>query len=129
MFEKRATAPTEQSQFGEAQSYRVWSYDPSYLEEPLPWQCVAAFKYLTECLDYIAYCQDKGADVVFQSPADTKLIRASDRRVVYKPKSDAVDALEQIINQAQLWESCDNMAGRICQIARNGLPSRDAVYA
>ena len=88
MFEPRESAPKDGADWADAQSYRVWSYDPSYIEDEKPWKCLAAFQYLTECLDYIAHCQDNGADVVFQSPAETKLIRAADRRVVYKPHPD-----------------------------------------
>jgi hypothetical protein len=68
-------------------SFRVWSRHPAYVEDPKPWKCIAAFRFLLECLDYIAYCQDSGSDVVFQSPAEIKLIKATDRRVVYKPES------------------------------------------
>ena len=87
-FGKRTTAPTARSNAGEL-AYRIWANDPSYQEDPLPWHCVAAFDYLQECLDYIAYTQDRGSDVVFQSPADCRLIKATDRRVVWKPIPEA----------------------------------------
>ncbi len=78
---KRKGPPTQTTTHGEL-SYRVWANCRSYDEEPLPWRCCAAFGYLTEALDYIAYCQDRGCDVVFQSPAEVKFIAASATRVV-----------------------------------------------
>lgn len=66
----RKTPPTERTQYGDAQSFRVWAWDPGYQEDPLPWKCVAAFQYLQECLDYIQYCNGRSHDVLFQSPGD-----------------------------------------------------------
>ena len=82
-------APSRPSKHRWPQSYRVWANCPYYQEDAKPWKCMAAFVYLQECLDYIAYCQDRGHDVVFQSPADVRLIKATDRRVVYKPEGSA----------------------------------------
>ncbi len=85
----RKTAPTQAlGHRNLPQSFRVWVNQPVYLEDPLPWKCTAAFQFLTECLDYIGYCQDSGGDVIFQSPADCRLIKATDRRVVYLPKAE-----------------------------------------
>lgn len=90
MFYERKTPPTEQlKRDGQHMSFRVWANAPYYQEDPQPWKCVAMFRYLLECLDYIAHCQDEGCDVVFESPGETKLIRATDRRTVYKPDSPA----------------------------------------
>jgi hypothetical protein len=86
----RKTAPTAKSNWNDALSFRVWSREPAYMEDPAPWKCAAAYRFLQECLDYIAMCQDHGIDVVFQSPAETKLIFATDRRVVFKPETVCV---------------------------------------
>ena len=64
----------------------MWGNDPAYLEDEKPWKVLATFRYLLECLDYIAYCQDRQHDVVFQSPADVRPIKHTDRRVVYRPE-------------------------------------------
>ncbi len=83
--EPRESPPTERAGWDDQCSFRVWVNEPPYAEDPTPWRCAAAFRFLTECLNYIAYCQDCGVDVVFQSPAETKLIRATDRRAVFNP--------------------------------------------
>jgi hypothetical protein len=82
----RKTAPKDKLGYsGSCQSFRVWANSPTYTEDTAPfWKCLAAFVYLQEALDYIAYCQDRGSDVVFQSPADCTLVKATDRRVVAK---------------------------------------------
>lgn len=87
----RVGPPTshERTEHGDDLSFRVWGHNPAYVEDELPWKLLAAFKFLLECLDYIAYCQDSGSDVVFQSPAETKLIKATDRRVVYRAPKEA----------------------------------------
>lgn len=82
----RKTAPTARTNGSDNQAFRVWGNAPVYQEDGKPWKCLAAFVYLLEALDYIAYCQDRGHDVVFQSPAEVKTIKAADRRVVYKPE-------------------------------------------
>lgn len=86
----RETAPTKTTVHSDPQCYKVWANDPVYIEDPRPWKCVAMFQYLNECLDYIAYCQDRGSDVVFQSPADVKLVRATESRVVWKPEQERI---------------------------------------
>lgn len=50
----RETAPTEtiSRDAWEEQSSRVWAHSPSYLEDPKPWKCVAAFYYFSDALDY-----------------------------------------------------------------------------
>jgi len=85
-FAPRKSAPTERPDSGADLSYVVWSHHPAYLEDDKPWKVCAAFRFLQEALDYIAYVQDVGGDVVFQSPADVKEIKHTDRRVVYKPQ-------------------------------------------
>jgi len=85
----REKQPTEKLPYTEDLYYRVWGEDRVYLEDPKPWKCMACFRFLQECLDYIAYCQDRQVDVVFQSPADCKLVKHTDRRVVYKPIPEA----------------------------------------
>jgi hypothetical protein len=65
-------------------SYRCWMHSPSYAEDPKPWKCVAAFRGLTDALRWIAGCQDAGLDVVFQSPAECKLITAMEARAVFQ---------------------------------------------
>lgn len=64
--------------------FRVWKNEPTFEGDNKPWKCIGAFYYLTCALDYIADCQDKGVDVVFQSPASVRLIKHDERRVVYK---------------------------------------------
>lgn len=86
----RKNAPTATTKGSDTLAFRVWACEPAYMEDVYPWKCVAMFRFLQECLDYIAYCQDGGSDVVFQSPAEVRLIRASDRRVVWKPEAVAV---------------------------------------
>lgn len=89
-FEPRATPPTDEldrvqcDAYREPLYYRVWKHEETYEGQGLPWKCLAAFYYLTCALDYIADCQDKGVDVVFQSPANVRLIKHDERRVVYK---------------------------------------------
>ena len=83
----RAKSPTSRTKGGDDLAFRVWLREPSYLEDDKPWKCVAMFRFLGDCLDYIAQCQDIGRDIVFQSPADTREIKATDRRVVYKPEA------------------------------------------
>ena len=82
----KSEQPTEKTDRDDEQVFRVWANRPTYLEDQDAWKCLATFNYLTECLDYIAYCQDNGSDVLFQSPADCKVVKASERRVVYKPE-------------------------------------------
>jgi len=76
--------PDWQTDLGDHLSYRVWARDPVDQEDDSPWKCLGCFRFLQEALDYIAYCQDRGSDVVFQSPVYCRVIRATDRRVVYK---------------------------------------------
>lgn len=86
----RKTAPTARTTYDDQMYFRVWTESPSYLEDQLPWKCVAMFRFLTSCLDYIADCQDAGVDVIFQSPADTRLVKHDERRVVYRPETATV---------------------------------------
>ena len=81
----RKNAPTKTTKPDEPQCYRVWADNPVYLEDQVPWKCLATFYYLTECLEYIAYCQDRGHNVVFQSPAHTSIVKSTDRRAIWKP--------------------------------------------
>jgi hypothetical protein len=90
-FEDRLFAPSEPvpHEPGNVPQFRVWidiAGRPNGWQCARRWKCVAAFMYLQECLDYIAGCQDAGVDVVYQSPADCRVVRASDRRVVYRPE-------------------------------------------
>jgi hypothetical protein len=82
----RKTAPTEALGYSnhEHQSFRIWAECPAYLEDEHPWKCVGAFQYLQEALDYVAYCQDRGGSVVFETPANCQVIKDTDRRVVAK---------------------------------------------
>jgi hypothetical protein len=80
----QACAPDWRTDHDDHLAFRVWAHDPAYVEDEYPWKCVACFRYLQECLDYVAYCQDRGSDVVFQSPADCRLVRTTDHRVVCK---------------------------------------------
>ncbi len=88
--EARAEAPTE-ALYEDLDNgplpmcWRVWAKMPVYLEDPYPWKCIGAFRYLTCALDYIASCQDNGCEVVFQSPRDCRTYKPTDRRVVYRP--------------------------------------------
>jgi hypothetical protein len=77
----RRTPPTERSSWDDDHSFRVWAEYRVYDEDPLPWKCLASFKFLQECLDYIAYCNGRGSCVVFQSPAEVK---------EYKPASEVL---------------------------------------
>lgn len=88
MFNDRKAAPTKPvAGRGGPLEFRVWCRKDA--ESDLPWQCSAAFTYLQEALDYVAYLQDRGCDCVFQSPADCRGVKATDRRVVYKPAAVA----------------------------------------
>jgi hypothetical protein len=96
MFHPMSQAPTDPvlkavTCPNEPLTYRVWHHRPYYSEDPTPWKCVAAFQYLQEALDYIAYCQDAGSDVVFQTPCDCKAIKATDRSVKYRPEPVPAD--------------------------------------
>lgn len=82
----RKTAPTVTSLSADEHAFRVWADYRVYMEDPNPWKCVATFRFLRDALDYIAGLQDRGEDCVFQSPADTRVVLATDRRVVYKPE-------------------------------------------
>ena len=88
MFKPLKEAPVDTSDWSDEQSFRVWAHSPPYMEDPLPWKCVAAFRFLQDSLHYIADLQDAGVDCVFQSPAHTDLIKATDRRVVCKPRAE-----------------------------------------
>ena len=89
----RSTPPTDDmdrvERDGEHMYFRVWKYEPVYEADDKPWKCLAAFWFLTCALDYIADCQDKGVDVVFQSPASVRLVKHDERRVVYKGEANA----------------------------------------
>lgn len=80
----RNSPPTKCSKWGDKQSFRVWWMNGHAARSNNTWICVASFFFLSDCLEYIASCQDKGVDVVYQSPAHTKLVKATDDRVVYK---------------------------------------------
>lgn len=84
----RITPPTDCTEWSCALAFRVWTKEPAYAEDPLPWKCAAQFRFLGECLDYIASLQDKGCDCVYQSPAHTRPVRATDSRLVFN--SDTV---------------------------------------
>lgn len=80
----RKNAPTKTTSHSDAMSFVVWSRDTAYAEDPLPWKVAAAFRFLQEALDYIAYCQDRGSTVVFQSPASVRSYGPDDTRAVFK---------------------------------------------
>ncbi len=80
----RKSPPIAKTSIGSPHPFRVWMYNPTYLEDPRPWKCLAQFYFLTCCLDYIAGCQDANCDVVFQSPADVRTILHTDTRVVFQ---------------------------------------------
>jgi hypothetical protein len=82
----RKTAPQNRTTLDDTMCFRVWMHDPTFTEDERPWKCLATFKYLTCCLDYIADCQDKRVDVVFQSPADTRIVRHDETRVAWRPE-------------------------------------------
>ena len=84
--DKREREPTDKTNLDDFQAFRVWVNQPLYTEDPKPWKCLAMFYFLSDCLDYIAGLQDISADCVFQSPADCRHVKATDRRVVYKPQ-------------------------------------------
>ena len=79
---RRKKAPTATTSRDDAQAYRCWAYSETWGE----WECMAAFAFLRDCLDYIAGLQDGGVDCVFQSPAHTDPVKATDARVVWKPE-------------------------------------------
>jgi hypothetical protein len=83
----RRQMPTDKTEHGDWQVFRVWANQPIYQEDPTPWKCLMTAHYLTCALEYIADCQDKGVDVVFQSPADCRLVKHGDQRVVYRDPS------------------------------------------
>lgn len=80
----RKTAPAAKSSYDDVLSFRVWCYDDGFQV----WNCIVAFRFLRECLDYIASLQDAGIDCVFQSPADTRLVKHDEQRVVWKPAEE-----------------------------------------
>lgn len=80
----RKTAPIMTSHHNDEHAFRVWADYRVYQEDESPWKCIAMFRFLRDALDYIAGLQDRGEDCVFQSPADTRVVLATDRRVVYK---------------------------------------------
>lgn len=78
-------APETPTDRDEPLAFRVWANDPSYMEDPNPWRVEAMFRFLTEALDYIAYCQDRESTVVFQSPCGCQRYTKDDPRAVWKP--------------------------------------------
>lgn len=84
----RATAPSEheRSTWQDDHSFRVWFRQINEHVSPVAWVCVASFHFLDDALNYIASCQDKGVDVVYQSPAYVMPVKATDDRVVWKAK-------------------------------------------
>ncbi len=85
MITARKTAPTKTTTWDDGLAFRVWVYDPQDFYGVNPWRLYAAFNFLGECLDYIASLQDMGRDCVYQSPAHTSKVLATDSRVVFKP--------------------------------------------
>ncbi len=80
----RKDAPTKPTRREDCLCFRVWSHNPVFLEDTHPWKCTACFRFLGDCLDFIADCQDAKCDVLFQSPVDVRLFRHTDTRAVYK---------------------------------------------
>lgn len=78
----RKTGPTAKTTYSNAQRYRVWWRHFNYDEDQTPWKCVAMFSFLQDALDYISASQDRGAVVVFQSPAGIQSYGPTDRRAV-----------------------------------------------
>lgn len=86
----RATAPTLPTSQSDDMPFCVWLHNAPYDEDPSPWKCVAVFRYLSEAIGYIASCQDRGIDVVFQSPVGVEAISAAGKRVVAGERSSGL---------------------------------------
>jgi hypothetical protein len=78
-------APRKTTTWDDAIGFRVWIHDPQTFYGDKPWRMIAGFQFLGDCLDYIASLQDRGVDCVYQSPAHTTHVKATDDRVVFKP--------------------------------------------
>jgi hypothetical protein len=87
-----ASMPSKPTDRGWAQCFRVWTARPTGRDWGPEWECVATFGFLRDCLDYIAGLQDGGVDCAFQSPTGVQHIRATDQRVVWKPKPETAVA-------------------------------------
>lgn len=65
----RQAPPDEKTDAGSDLAFRVWASDaPVNPDDPLPWKCVACFRFLLESLDFLDYCRSKGIAAYFQSP-------------------------------------------------------------
>ena len=85
-FEPRAEPPNELVPLNAELCWVIWANKPIYTEDTKPWKVIAAFRFLNDCLDYIAHCQDVGVDVIYQNPTYCRLIRHEHERVVYRPE-------------------------------------------
>lgn len=63
----RALAPHCRSSNEDPQPFRLWAERPSYLEDPEPWKCVAAFYYLSDACDFALSTKER---LILQTPAD-----------------------------------------------------------
>lgn len=89
----RKTPPTSCTNWDQEQVFRVWAESPSFMKDQTPWRCVACFRFLGDCLEYIASLQDHGVDCVFQSPARCEIVRAADQRVVWIPAEKPAEGI------------------------------------
>ncbi len=78
----RKYPPSRRSSLQDNTPWRIWCHHPSFAEDLRPWKMVAAFRFLMDALDYIAFIQDRGADCVYQNPTDCRTIKSTDRRMV-----------------------------------------------
>jgi hypothetical protein len=71
----RATVPEEATERDGDLAFRVWVSDAANNpDDKLPWKCVACFRYLMECLDFLAYCSKRDVPAVFQSPTGVRRV-------------------------------------------------------
>lgn len=68
--ETRYRAPDQATDSGDDMSFRVWVIDDTHfvLTGTPRYMCVAAFRFLQECLEFIGYCHSRECAVWFQSP-------------------------------------------------------------
>jgi hypothetical protein len=63
----QARPPRVASDHRDDLAYRVWVIDPS-IDMYDRYTCVAAYRFLQECLDFIGYCHSRETAIWFQSP-------------------------------------------------------------
>ena len=82
--------PHTASDRGDHMPFRVWAVDENHQQTTgaTRYLCMAAFRYLQECLDFIGYCHSRECDVWFQSPTGVDFKKAPVRAEPAKPAED-----------------------------------------